>query len=602
MHWDKVKRFLKKHRWKVIATAVTFVFILGCYVEYVDEENVPELVSYTEFVKDLDSGKIDTVYYSVSEEYMRYTLLNKETKKMTLEERLKYKDYELDSWKCTTFPAYEDFRKDLAEKGVNVVVRSFERNIVGSIIGLVPIVFFIYLLVGVAVMIKRQNGSSVSEGELIQTSSVKFEDVIGHDEVIDDVKFIVNLMKNPKLGESTGARIPRGVLFTGSAGTGKTLLAKAIAGEAGVPFIYMNASGFIEMYVGLGAKRVRDLFKVAKKHKPCIIFIDEIDAVGSKRGKNSHSEDRQTLNALLQEMDGFSTEKSIIVIGATNTPESLDKALLRAGRFDRKIEINPPKDWKVRKQIFEHYLKDKPVGGIDIDSVSRQLSGFTGADIESIVNEASLITAMNERKAITTAEIEEAIDKVVFQGNRRKENSENTDKRIVAYHEAGHAVLSYLLGIDIARASIIASTSGVGGAVFEQESDSCFMTDEDFRNRIMILYGGRASEKIKFNVVTTGASNDITKATNMMYRYIQRYGFDSDFGLLDIDVLEKYVDSDKTLKRFSALSKTLYNSAVGLLQENYDLVEALANRLLEVETMSGDSIKELLEITKEDRV
>ena len=563
---------------------------------------ISELVSYTEFVKDLDSGKIDTVYYSVSEEYMRYTLLNKETKKMTLEERLKYKDYELDSWKCTTFPAYEDFRKDLAEKGVNVVVRSFERNIVGSIIGLVPIVFFIYLLVGVAVMIKRQNGSSVSEGELIQTSSVKFEDVIGHDEVIDDVKFIVNLMKNPKLGESTGARIPRGVLFTGSAGTGKTLLAKAIAGEAGVPFIYMNASGFIEMYVGLGAKRVRDLFKVAKKHKPCIIFIDEIDAVGSKRGKNSHSEDRQTLNALLQEMDGFSTEKSIIVIGATNTPESLDKALLRAGRFDRKIEINPPKDWKVRKQIFEHYLKDKPVGGIDIDSVSRQLSGFTGADIESIVNEASLITAMNERKAITTAEIEEAIDKVVFQGNRRKENSENTDKRIVAYHEAGHAVLSYLLGIDIARASIIASTSGVGGAVFEQESDSCFMTDEDFRNRIMILYGGRASEKIKFNVVTTGASNDITKATNMMYRYIQRYGFDSDFGLLDIDVLEKYVDSDKTLKRFSALSKTLYNSAVGLLQENYDLVEALANRLLEVETMSGDSIKELLEITKEDRV
>ena len=172
----------------------------------------------------------------------------------------------------------------------------------------------------------------------------------------------------------------------------------------------------------------------------------------------------------------------------------------------------------------------------------------------------------------------------------------------MAYHEAGHAVLSYLLGIDIARASIIASTSGVGGAVFEQESDSCFMTDEDFRNRIMILYGGRASEKIKFNVVTTGASNDITKATNMMYRYIQRYGFDSDFGLLDIDVLEKYVDSDKTLKRFSALSKTLYNSAVGLLQENYDLVEALANRLLEVETMSGDSIKELLEITKEDRV
>lgn len=573
-------------------------------MDYVNSENMPELVSYAEFQEDLEKGKIDTVYYSVSEEFMRYTLLNKDTKEMTLDERLKYKDYDEDSWKRTFFPAYEDFRRDLAEYDINIVVRSFERNILGSVISLVPLFFLGYLLFGMIIMIKRQTTTSMSDDDLIQSSSVKFKDVIGHDEVIEDVKFIVDLMKNPKLGEHTKARIPRGVLFSGSSGTGKTLLAKAIAGEAGVPFIYMNASSFIEMYVGMGAKRVRELFKVAKKHSPCIIFIDEIDAVGGKRSsRDSHSENHQTLNALLQEMDGFSTKEGIIVIGATNIPEALDKALLRSGRFDRKIEINPPKDWKVRKRIFQHYLLDKPVGTVDIDSLSKQLSGFTGADIESIVNEASLVTAMHSKEEITTAELEEAIDKVVFKGNRRKEEKGvNSDKRVVAYHEAGHAVLSHLLGIEIARASIIATTSGVGGAVFEKESESQFMTDVDFRNNIVVLYGGRASESIKFDIVTVGASNDITKATKMIRNYIQRYGFDSDFGLLDIDVLEKYVDSDEILKRFSELSRNLYNKAVDILKENYDLVEALAERLLEVETMSGDSIKDLLDITKEGRV
>ena len=282
-------------------------------------------------------------------------------------------------------------------------------------------------------------------------------------------------------------------------------------------------------------------------------------------------------------------------------PDELDKALLRAGRFDRKIMINPPKDWRVRKQLFEHYLKDKPVSSdVDLDVLSKQLSGFTGADIESVVNESALIAAMHNEEVITNAHIEEAIDKVVFKGNRSKEKETevNTDKKIVAYHEAGHAVASYLLGIDIARASIISSTSGVGGAVFNQESDSQFLTNMDFRNKIKVLYGGRASEEIKFGTVTTGASNDITQATNLIQKYVQRYGFDDDFGLLDINVLERYMDTDKIMTKFSTMSKSLYSETMKLLQENYNLVEVLAQKLLEMETLTGDSIKEILEMNK----
>lgn len=594
-----MKNFIKKYKSYFIASVIILIVALFGLESYYNQVNKPEYVSYEQYEENLKSGKIDTIYYSANEEYMRYTLLNDDTKNMTLEERLEYKGYEKDDWRMTLYPAYEDFRKDLMQYDVNVVVRSFTPNTLATIISLLPVLLMAYFFIAMFSVIKTATGNKgVTEEELIQKSDVRFSDVVGHDEVIEDVRFIVNLMKDPKLGEATGARVPKGVLFSGEPGTGKTLLAKAIAGEADVPFIYMNASSFIEMYVGLGAKRVRELFKVARKHKPCIIFIDEIDAVGGKRtSRDSNSENSQTLNALLQEMDGFKPSEGIIVIGATNIPEKLDKALLRAGRFDRKITINPPKDWKVRKQLFEHYLKDKPVSDdVNLEVLSKQLAGFTGADIESVVNESALITAMHNETVITNAYIEEAIDKVVFKGNRRKEKDVTTDKKIVAYHEAGHAVMSYLLGIDIARASIIASTSGVGGAVFNTESDSQFMTNVDFRNRIKVLYGGRASEEIKFKTVTTGASNDITQATNLIQKYIQRYGFDDEFGLLDINVLERYMDTDKIMTKFSEMSKFLYNETVNLLSDNYNLVETLAQKLLELETLTGDSIKEILDM------
>lgn len=596
------KQFLKKHKGYLIALLLFTIVGISVAEQALYELNEPKFVTYDKFEKDLEAGKIDTIYYSNTEEYMRYTLLNGTTKEMSLDERREYKDYEKKDWRMTTYPAYEDFRKDALEHGTLMVVKSFNPSIIAILASLLPVVFMIYLFIGMFSLIRHSTHmGEIKDEDLIQKSSVKFSDVVGHDEVVEDVKFIVSLLKDPTLGKATGARVPKGVLFSGEPGTGKTLLAKAIAGEAGVPFIYMNASNFIELYVGMGAKRVRELFKVARKHKPCIIFIDEIDAVGTSRSRNGgNSENSQTLNALLQEMDGFSTQEGIVVIGATNTPEKLDKALVRSGRFDRKIEIHPPKDWKVRKQIFEHYLQNKKVSSdVEFDVLSKQVAGFTGADIESIVNEAALITAMHNEEIITNAYIEEAIDKVVFKGNRSKEKEISSDKRIVAYHEAGHAVTSYLLGIDIARASIIGTTSGVGGAVFQQESESQFLTDVDFLNKIKVCYGGRASESIKFNAVTTGASNDITQATNLIQKYVQRYGFDKEFGLLDVGVLEKYIDTDIVLSKFSKLSNTLYDETVSLLKENYQLVEVLAQKLLKLETLSGDNIKEILDYEKE---
>lgn len=594
--------YLKNLKKSYIIAVVILLFIVWVGIDsYYSEKNEPEHVNYTQFVKDLKAGKIDTVYYNTQREYMRYTLLNKDTKKMSYKERKKYK-YDNKYWRMTEYPSYDNFRRDVLLADTYVVLRTFDpaSTTVLTLVGTLAIpVLFVVMLFGIY---KSSLGGALSRrkrGDFIQTSDVKFDNVIGHDELKDDLQFIVKMLKNPKLGSKTGARLPKGILFSGSPGTGKTLLAKAIAGEANVPFLYADASAFVEMYVGLGAKRVRELFDIAKKNTPCIVFIDEIDAIGGKRRESGGTtEHDQTLNALLQEMDGFSTQSGIFVIGATNTPDKLDKALIRSGRFDRKVEVNPPKDWRVRKQIFEYYLRGKKLSeSADLGVVSKQTVGFTGADIEAVVNEASIISAMRDSDTIGMEDIESAVDKQIFKGNRSKDKKESNDRVVVAYHEAGHAVVSYLLGIKLARASIIGTTSGVGGAVFQQESDSQFKTNDDFINDIKVCYGGRASEEIKFKTITTGASSDITKATELLNDYIQRYGFDNDFGLLDMDVLKDnmLIEADTMLSKMSELSRKFYKDTVNLLSENYGLVEILAKKLLEVETLSADNIYELLE-------
>ena len=568
---------------------------------YICEENKPTEVSYAEFMKDLNRGKIDTIYYTASEETMRYTLYNDETKKMSKEEKEKYK-YPKDCWRMTTYPAQEDFRKEMLEKGVSLQVKSFEPKSVVILSTLASLVIPFFLLF-LAIRLLYGNMNKVKSEDLLQTSDVTFSDVIGHDEVIEDLKFIVELLKDPAKGSDLGAEIPRGILLSGDPGTGKTLLAKAIAGESNVPFIYMNASNFIEVYVGTGAKRVRELFNLAKKSAPCIIFIDEIDAIGQERGSSrGNSENDQTINALLQEMDGFKDRGNIFVIAATNNPDNLDKALIRAGRFDRQIIVRPPKDWTVRKKLFDFYLNNCLISDdVNTEILSKQLVGFTGADISAVVNEAKIIATMKDLDYISMENLEEAIDKIIFKGNRSKTEVFRKDKEIVAYHEAGHAVVTYLLGEPIARASIIGTTSGVGGVVFREEKNSQFQTNKDLENHLCIAYAGRCAERIKFDIVTTGASSDISQATSVILNYIEKYGFNQKFGMLDMEVLhsQSLIDNSYIVELMSEMAVEYEKKTTELLEKNFNLVEILASKLLECETLSGDGILELFSQKKE---
>lgn len=595
--WNNIRKFVKKNKWSIVVyIGMVFItyYLLTSFMAGQDTDEIKE-ITYPEFLTMLEAGDVDTVYYSTTSEYMTITLYNDETKDMPLEELQEYEYANADKRICI-YPAYEEFRKDVLESGSNIrmIVDTSIWDVLTTLLSsAVSLFFFIFLFA----MLKGSS-KGIDEKDIIQTSDVKFDDIIGHDEIIDDVKFITELIKNPDMGQEVGAKMPKGLLFTGSPGTGKTLLAKAIAHEAGVPFLYQNASGFIEMYVGLGARRVRDLFKIAKKNAPCILFIDEIDAIGGKRGeRKGTSENEQTINALLQEMDGFSGREGVFIIAATNRADSLDEALVRSGRFDRQITVNPPQDWTVRKKLFEHYLSKFAVSDeVDVDNFSKQVGGFTGADIAMICNEASIVAVMHGKKCIDNACIEEAIDKKVFKGNRSKERKHETDRKIIAYHESGHAIVSYLLGVPIARVSILSTISGVGGAVFNQDKDTLLHTENDLKNRVMIAYGGRASEVIKFNIATEGASNDITQATQILVQYIERLGFDKTFGLLDVSVLsrEHLLNSDDILARLSKLSTNWYDECEALLRDNYDKVELLAEKLLEVETLSGEEVVSLL--------
>lgn len=591
-----MSNWFKKHKEDIISLiagliGAAFVYALMSAIVFPKEVDRLQEISYTELLDMIDAEEVDTVLYSPSKDYMIVTLFNDETKSMSREERNEYK-YELSDKRKCLYPAYPEFRKDMLESGVNLRIMDSTNllDVMSSLISVgVTLLFFIFMM-----KMMSETMQSTSEKDLIQESSVKFDDIIGHEEILDDLKFITKLIENPKIGDKVGAEPPKGLLLEGPPGTGKTLLAKAIAGEAGVPFLYQNASGLIEMFVGRGAKRVRDLFKIARKHAPCIVFIDELDAIGgSRQSSNGTSENDQTINQLLTEMDGFTGREGIFIIAATNRADDLDEALVRSRRFDRRITVNPPQSWEVRRDLFNHYLKDRAtVDDLDIDTISKQTSGFTGADIASICNEASIVAIMHDKPAIDKDCIEEAIDKKIFHGNRSKREQHVHDKNIIAYHEAGHAIMSALLGEPIARASIQSTISGVGGAVLNEDKDTVFRTDLDFKNRILIAYAGTVSEEIKFGRSTTGASNDITQATQLLIQAVEKFGFDKSFGLLDISVLSKehLVNSDVVMETIQETSRKYYEECKDLLNENYEKVETVAQLLLEKETVPGEII------------
>ena len=580
--------------------------LLNCFSAAVEEPEM-EVITYNEFKGYVDAGEVDTVWYNKAEEYMYFVKYTDETRKLTMPERLEY-EYSEDNYIKVPYPGSTTFREDMLSHDINLVIKSLDNSFI-SILPAIGTVIVNVLLIVLLFCSLQKIGEVVEEKKLDieHETGVKFSDVIGHDEILDDIKFAVELLRQPEIGVTLNANVPKGLLFSGEPGTGKTLIAKAIAGEAEVPFMYMNASSFIEMYVGVGAKRVRELFKQARECSPCVVFIDEIDAVGKTRGSESgSSEDLRTINALLQEMDGFNASDGILVIAATNNARVLDKALTRSGRFDREIVISKPRDVNTRCQLFERYLKGKPLeDDVCLNELAEETAGFTGADIATICNEAALIALRRvcsedpDGIKICRNDIEEAIDKKMLKGNRSKRDPESPSNELVACHEAGHAVMSYLRKKPIARAVTTGTTSGVGGFVLHADSNIQYETKHDFETDILICYAGRAAEEIAYGSerVTTGAGSDIQKATQLLLQYVGIYGFDADNGLVDINTLiEAGVMSKESLHmRVNELAKKYYSMCYKLLNDNLKLHTVLYNKLLEKECISGKEIYDMLE-------
>lgn len=508
----------------------------------------------------------------------------------------------------TNYPYYDDFRKDLLECGVVIIYRSFSSVFIKYmtiLISAVPVIIMGGLL---WVVMQQSSGSLFGKGKTVTATrdkSITFKDVIGLDENIEDIKFTLNIIKNKKMRKKHNLRAPKGLLLAGPPGTGKTMIAKAISNELKINMISVDSSSLIQLYVGLGAMRVREIFKEARQRKPCIIFFDEIDAIGTERGNSrGNSENDQTLNALLQEMDGFDSESGIFVIAATNRIDALDKALLRPGRFDKKIIINPPRNNDNRLKLYEHYLKGEDLSNVDLKTLAKQSSGFTGADIAQVTNEAKMIAVANNQEYLTTKILEEAIDKIWFKGNRTK-TAVDKDKEITAYHESGHALSSILNNMPVARISIVPNTSGVGGMVVNEDDDTAFTTKEVLRNRIKMAYGGRIAEELIYgkDKITTGASADIRMATNVIRAYIEEYGFDSDIGMIDVTSMIKagYLLENNVTDKISKLSKELYDESYKQIESNMDILHKMASLVKQEETIDGTRLMRYYEQFIEER-
>ena len=445
------------------------------------------------------------------------------------------------------------------------------------------------------------------------TDGIRFADVAGEDEAKEGLQEVVEYLHNPSKYKEIGAKMPKGILLVGPPGTGKTMLAKAVAGESNVPFFSISGSEFVEMFVGMGAAKVRDLFKQAKEKAPCIVFIDEIDAIGQKRGATSiggNDEREQTLNQLLTEMDGFEENTGVIILAATNRPESLDPALTRPGRFDRQVPVVLP-DLQGRVEILKvHAAKIKTAPNIDYDKVARMASGASGAELANIVNEAALRAVRNHRKVATQEDMEESIEVVIAGYQKKHAILTDKEKCVVAYHEIGHALVAAMQthSAPVQKITIIPRTSGALGYTMQvEEGNHYLMSKEEMENQIATLTGGRAAEEVVFHTSTSGASNDIEKATRLARAMITRFGMSDEFGMVAMEtVTNQYLGGDTTLacspetqaridKAVSALIKKQYEKAVQILENNRRTLDALAKFLYEKETITGEQFMGILE-------
>lgn len=500
-------------------------------------------------------------------------------------------------------PKYDNFKKDLLEYGIEVK-ETGNINYAGYLFNVIQIgimIFIVYKFFGV---MQQQSGTTTTKID-VQNNKNKtvikqktFKDVAGLKQVKDDLELLVDFLKNPKKYNDAGAKLPKGVILCGPPGTGKTLLAKAISGEANVPFFSASGSDFVEMYVGVGAKRVRKLFEDAKKNAPCIVFIDEIDAIGGSRdlGVSGNSEQRQTINALLAEMDGFLGTEGVLVLAATNRIEDLDAALIRPGRFDKQITVPLPDTPEERLEIIKMYADNKKFAeDVDFKLLSKETIGFSPADIEALLNEAALISVQNNMSYINKKCIDDAIYKKLLKGHAKEDkNRDEEELKLVAWHEAGHATIAKLCNMDVSKVTIVKSTSGAGGVNIIVPKKMGLYTIEELSNQVKMAYGGRNGEKLLYNdesKLTTGASADIKQATNVIYQMITMYGMDKQYGLLNLNDMK--IDNKIILDEAVKLAKKLEEESYQLLLKYKDMHQEIVNVLLEKETIDGNELEEI---------
>ena len=541
------------------------------------KNNTPKEVKYEEFLKMADKKNVKKIAWSEKKD--AFTFYDKDEKPYSTEN-----------------PKYEDFKKDMLEKGIEVKEIGGLSNYETPIMIIVQLamygVFFVLLFKTSGI------GAGLSDRkEKDAKSDVKFSDVAGLEEVKEDLMTVVDFLKNPDEYKEAGAEIPKGVLLYGPPGTGKTLLAKAVAGEAGVKFKAVSGSDFDEKYVGVGASKMRKLFDDAKNNAPCIIFIDEIDSMGGRRHSKQNSYDRQTLNTLLSEMDGFDGSGGVVVIAATNRIEDLDPALTRPGRFDNHFAVSLPATAKERKIIINLYAGNKKFADdVDMESFAKETMGSSPATIKTVLNEAAIIATRKNKGIITREILDEAWMKQLMEGHLKK-NGEKDNVELVAWHEAGHALAGLLMGQDLTKASIIPSTSGAGGATFITPRKLGLFTVKELREQVVMLYSGRNAEAIlaerngEVMGVTTGASNDIEKATGIIKKMITEYGMNENFGLLNLEELE--IKPDVIAREAVSMSKELCSESYKLMMDNADTLKKIAEALIEKETLTGEEIRKI---------